>query len=346
MRPAAAILAAGLIGVACHPRQSVTSAAPAAAAAPPPGCDETSPAAFSECIDAGRFERTLREVARPRPPGSTHWREVQSLCQETLIGAGFDVELHRYATGTNVIGTLAGDVDETVMLGAHYDHIPGCDGADDNASGVAAVLELARVFAHRTHRRRLLIACWDEEERGLVGSRAWVHDPANAERDIALYINFDAIAYTRDEPGAQTVPGGFSVLFPDEVEALAETEHRATFVAAIANPSARTDADRFAETAERLGLPTVVLEIPRLLLEVPLAIDLRRSDHAPFWDAGIPAVMLTDTANFRSPSYHCRHAPDDVASVDLAFAVSVVRSAAAMTAAALQAERENPQTGP
>lgn len=337
MRSAVA-LACAVVLMGCHSRSGGVAAPVlgAGAEAPArPACDADTPLGYGECVDATRYGETLRRVAQPRPPGSPHWRAVQSLCQETLVAAGFAVELHRYPTGINVIGVLEGESEETVMLGAHYDHIPGCDGADDNASGVAAVLELAQVFARQTHRRRLVVACWDEEERGLIGSRAWVHDPANAEQDIALYVNFDGIAFTRDVPNAQTVPKGFSVLFPDEVEALALTEHRGTFIAAITNGAGLSDADRFAEAAEHFGLPAVVLEVPRLLMMVPLAIDVRRSDHAPFWDRGVAAVMFTDTANFRSPAYHCRHEPDDVDSIDLGFATSVVRSAAAMAAAAL-----------
>jgi Zn-dependent M28 family amino/carboxypeptidase len=302
---------------------------------PPPPCFATEPAQVAACVDAERVAQDVEAIARARPPGSVHWRRVQSLCANTFDDLGYAVEMHRYATGINVIGVRDGRSDERVVVGAHYDHIPGCAGADDNASGTAAVLELARVLAGGSFERTLVVACWDEEERGLVGSRAWVDAAVQRGDRLALYLNFDAIAFTSHEPGSQAVPAGFDVLFPEETARLAEQDHRADFIAVITDGRGRPYADAFAEHARAVALPHAVLVIPELLLVAPLAVDLRRSDHASFWDRNVPAMMLTDTANFRSDAYHCKGRHDAVDTLDLPFAVQVVRSAAAAAAFAL-----------
>src|SRR5690606_6446465 len=101
---------------------------------------------------------------------------VQDLCADRLTELGYEVTLHNYGSGVNVIGRRPGATapDEIVMVGAHYDHIDDCRGADDNASGVAAALEIARVLATVETQRTTMIACWDQEELGLIGSEAFV----------------------------------------------------------------------------------------------------------------------------------------------------------------------------
>ncbi|HET6582843.1 MAG TPA: M20/M25/M40 family metallo-hydrolase, partial [Nannocystaceae bacterium] len=278
---------------------------------------------IAACVDEARWSAAIDRITGARPPGSTHHREVQALCGDTLAELGYAVELERFASGVNVVGTLAGESRERVVVGAHYDHIPGCSGADDNASGVAGVLELARVLARHEFERTLVLVCFDAEEAGLLGSSAWVQQH-RAEAPIAVAFVFDAIGVRRTEPGTQVVPAGFELLFPSEVERLRAREDRGDFVAVIVDSTGRAHADRIAAAAARVDLPTTVLSLDRLWLHVPVAIDLRRSDHAAFWDAGVPALLVTDTAEFRTPTYHCKGAPDEADSLDPAFARAVV----------------------
>jgi hypothetical protein len=293
------------------------------------GCSEAD--GIAACVDTERIIADVRRIAHPRPPGSTHWLRTQSLCAETFAELGYEVEQHRYETGINVLGTRLGNErpHERVVVGAHYDHIAGCDGADDNATGVAGVLEIARVLAGRSLSRTLVLACWDEEERGLLGSSAWVRRAGVRNEEIAVYFNFDAIGVRRAEPGTQRVPAGFELLFAAEVAQLERTDYRGDFIAIISNRAARHFADAVAEHSRRRDLPNVVLEVGAMLLATPLVIDLRRSDHAAFWDANIPAVMITDTAEFRTPTYHCRGAPDAFETIDPGFVGEVVRATAA-----------------
>lgn len=285
----------------------------------------------------------MRAIAKARPPGSTHHLRVQSRCAEVFETWGYEVEIDRYDTGTNVLGRREGrdPAAPYVMVGAHYDHIPGCEGADDNASGTAAVLELARVLAGVPLERSLVLACWDEEERGLVGSRDWARRTRARGDLVSIYFNFDAIAFTDPRPGTQAVPTGLGVLFPGEIDKLKARQDRADFIALIADAGATPHAERIAAHAEALALPFTLLSIPTLVQQSGIAWDLQRSDHAALWDAGYPAVMITDTANFRSGAYHCRERPDTVDTLDLRFGADVVRAtAAAVTEAVTEAVPE------
>lgn len=319
---AGAVIVASICGCAAVPAGRPAIRTPEVATPTPP-CAATDAAGIAACVDAGHWSASVDRIVGARPPGSTHHREVQALCGDTLAELGYAVELERFATGVNVVGTLAGRTSERVVVGAHYDHIPGCSGADDNASGVAGVLELARVLARHAFERTLVLVCFDDEESGLRGSQAWVQTH-RAEAPIAVAFVFDAIGVRRAEPDTQTVPAGFEILFPAEVERLRGREHRGDFIAVVVDSTARAHADRLAAAAASVDLPTTVLALDRLWLHVPVAIDLRRSDHAAFWDAGVPALLVTDTAEFRTPTYHCRGAPDETESLDPAFARAVV----------------------
>lgn len=287
-------------------------------------------------VDAAAFARDLALIARPRPPGSAHWRRVQDLCATRFEELGYQVARALYGSGVNVIGTRAGGErpDRIILASAHYDSTPDCAGADDNATGVAATLELARLLAGTKTRRTLAVACWDEEERGLIGSSAYaaaLEDPGTLD----LVVVFEMIGYTAHEPGTQTVAPGLGDLFPDALRQIESNQNRGDFLALIHDQRARAAAEAFAAHGARRALPVVRLEVPDQLKNASAARDLRRSDHAPFWRRDVPAMMLTDTANFRNPRYHCGQGADSVDSIDTAFAARVVETAAATVADAL-----------
>lgn len=303
-------------------------AQPDLAAPEPPGAAAIR---IADQVDANRYAEDLRMVAAIRPPGSPHWQAVQDRCFAVFEAAGFStVRFEVDGAGISVIGRKDGSKPELpgIVVGAHYDHIADCPGADDNASGTAAVLELARVLGAQAWERSLTIACWDHEETGLHGSRAWVDAAVADGRTFALYLNFDAMAYADTKPNTQSLPPGIDVLFPKQVEMLAVREFRADFIAVLADASASASSARLLAHANRLELPVALLEVPQALKNEPLLADLRRSDHASFWHHDIPAVFLSDTANFRTDTYHCTGRPDTVETLDLGFATKVVRTAA------------------
>jgi hypothetical protein len=294
---------------------------------------DPSVAALADRVDPQRYRSDLEFVSAVRPPGSPHWQAVQDRCATSLQEAGFTVERHvSEVGGTNVIGTLPGLEPElpAIVVGAHYDHIPDCAGADDNGSGVAAVLELARVLGkpEKPWLRTLVIACWDHEEMGLLGSRAWVDEATTKGTKIDLYMNFDAMGYADRRPNTQRLPEGVDLVFKKQIAALEEREFRADFIVVLADQKAAAVGERIVAHAERIELPSTMLAIPDAMKNEPALSDLRRSDHASFWAHDIPSVFLSDTAEYRTDTYHCQGRPDTADTVDVPFACSVVRACA------------------
>lgn len=276
--------------------------------------------------DLSRYEADLSAVAIVRDPGSAGWQATQDLCATRFADLGYSVELHDFGSGVNVIGRKTGTVDNEVVLSAHYDHVAGCEGADDNATGVAAVLELARVLAGHSYRRTLVVACWDLEELGLIGSRAYASRATSRGTSIDAVYSFEMLGYKSDAPNSQSVPAGLDALFPDQYATLQANQFRGDFIAIISDPASRPMNRAFERYADQVGLPWLELEVPTALLTSPLVSNLRRSDHAPFWDQGYPGSSLTDTANFRNARYHCAGGPDDVDYLDTAFALKSVQA--------------------
>ena len=98
---------------------------------------------------------------------------------------------------------------------------------------------------------------------------------------------------------------------------------------AVLDSTSHGFAESWVGSAQAEGLPTVLFELPLDRLTDPALSELRRSDHSAFWDEGYPGMLLTDTANFRNPHYHCEQGQDTVDSLDMAFAQRVVRSVTA-----------------
>jgi len=314
--------------VACTPSASET-ATPSTRA---------TPAQLRDAVARTTYEPLVQELAALRTPHSPGWQAAQDRCAEVLTASGFTVERQDFGVGINVVGTKLGSgaQPDAVILGAHYDHIEGCTGADDNASGVAGVLEAARLLGAQAWDRDLIIACWDQEELGLLGSDAWV--TAHRAQAVAAYLNFDMIGVASDEPGSQVVPAALEAIAVDQVAVVHADGDRANFIALIADREGSSDTvATFGAHADAIGLLHLDLTLDHLARSSSLTGDLRRSDHASFWAADKPAIFFTDTANFRYDGYHCYGAPDEVSRLNLDFAVQVV-AATVGTAAELLGE--------
>jgi Zn-dependent M28 family amino/carboxypeptidase len=295
--------------------------------------------------DAGNDEQYAADVtliAGERTPGSAHWQEVQDLCAERLDDLGYEVERHAYGTGVNVIGVRRGTSipDEQVLISGHYDSTQGCAGADDNGSGVAAVLEAARLLASEPRARTLVAACWDEEERrsddeSANGSKAYAQRARERDETIIASLALDGIAYSSTHANSQRLPEGLEAVFPTQVQQIEANDSRGDFILAVLDSTSHGFAENLVDSAEAEELPIVLFELPVDRLTDPALSELRRSDHSAFWDHDYPGMLLTDTANYRNPYYHCEEGPDTVDTLDMDFALRVVQSVTAAAARAL-----------
>jgi hypothetical protein len=299
----------------------------------PPPCGEGSPAALGSCVEQDRYLADLTTIEGERPPGHPHHQEVQDLCASRFEEHGFEVELHDYGTGVNVIGVKAGASDDRVIVSAHYDSTDGCPGADDNGTGVAGVLETARVLGPAgDFDRTLVVACWDEEEAGLVGSRAYA-ERATAQGEVIVgHYVYEMIGYIDESPGAQELPFGFEIVFPEESQIVSDNEFRGDFLAIIGDESFAEGINLLDGYCDTFGVKGLALTLAAEQKNSPTFGDLQRSDHAPFWEQDFPALHMTDTSEFRYAPYHCGGGQDVKENLDHAFATGVISATVAATA--------------
>lgn len=177
------------------------------------------------------------------------------------------------------------------LLCAHYDSVPGSPGADDNASGVAVMLEVAR--DPDIQKRPIGFVGFNCEEDGLIGSENFV---AEFDRPLKAAHVLEMVGYRDRSPNSQGSPGSFLPGFPKVGD----------FIGLIGNKGAAAIIDGVLKAVKaEAGSPKIFALKANSMIE-KLLPDIRRSDHAPFWDAGIPALMWTDTSEFRNPHYHKR----------------------------------------
>ena len=204
--------------------------------------------------------------------------------------------------GFNVIAELRGTVkpDEIVVVGAHYDAEVKTPGADDNASGVAGMLELARRFAGRPMARTVRFIGFTNEEdsnsRGSkMGSRVSAANSKARGENIVAMMSLEMIGYFSDEPDSQRYP------FPPEMAAQLgmELPTVADYIGVVGRFADRALIERMGSAMIEVGaIPVVPVALP------PQVPALYRSDHANYWLAGYAAVMVTDTSEYRFPYYH------------------------------------------
>jgi hypothetical protein len=197
------------------------------------------------------------------------------------------------ASDINLIAERAGADPAILEIGAHYDTVPDSPGADDNASGVAALLEVARQIAKTRTRRTLRLIFFAAEEPGLRGSTGHVARIRRRGDDIAGTIVLEMIGYATDRPDSQASPARIPLLFWPPT--------RGNFITVVGNLASGGLGNRFESTLRRQVPRLPLFSINRL---GALFKDAMRSDHKPYWDAGLRAIMLTDTAEFRNPNYH------------------------------------------
>ena len=200
-----------------------------------------------------------------------------------------------------------------LIIGAHYDSVPGSPGADDNASGVATLLEIARVVVAGLSACpfRLQFVAFTLEEENMFGSSHYARTLAKQRAAIVSMVSLEMVGFKSDAPGSQQLPPGYEHLYP----------HTGSFIGVIGNERSRALLETFVKAMKTVeGLPVESLAVPGNGEALP---PVRLSDHSPFWDLGYPALMITDTSWFRNPHYH--RPTDTIETLDLDFMARVAQ---------------------
>lgn len=280
---------------------------------------------FRKSVSIERIRGHIRALEGVRHPQESPemLERAADYITESLRSMDYAIDQHRFQDSgrfyRNVIATRRGlhRPHERIAVIAHYDTVAGSPGADDNASGVAVMLETALMLSpFRLERTVHLIGVSLEENAdsaapcsGTRGSRALAAFARENGWSMEGVVVLESVAYAGDCV-IQTVPPGIDITVPEV----------GNFIAVVGNERSGELIDGFVRAVERYraDLPCIALAVPANGEQLP---DSRRSDHAPFWDEGFKAIMVTDTTNFRSPHYHLPS--DTLETLNLEFAAKV-----------------------
>jgi len=244
-------------------------------------------------------------------------RAAAAFIEAELKGAGYD-EVRKQSFGSAAFVNLEVEIRgttrpaEVVVVGAHYDSAWGTPAANDNASGVAALLALSRAWATKRFDRSLRLVAFASEEpphfqTAEMGSLVYAKSLREAGVEVVAMLSLETMGYYRGTKGSQQYPFPLSVFYPDV----------GNFIAVVGDLSSRSLVHQvIASLRSHTQFPTEGAALPSGIPGVGW------SDHWSFWQHGYPGVMISDTAPFRYPHYHT---PDDtIDKIDFAKLARVV----------------------
>jgi Zn-dependent M28 family amino/carboxypeptidase len=226
------------------------------------------------------------------------YAQAADFIEQSFRAAGYATERQTYVvdgvTCANVIAERRGASDGIVVIGAHYDTVDGSPGADDNTSGVAAMLALARHFATSQPRRTLRFVAFANEEPPYfmteeMGSYVYAKRCRERHEKVVAMLSLETIGYYRDEANSQQYPAGLEHVYPT-------TGNFITFTGNLA--SRRLLHDCIGAFRAHATIPSEGGALPE---GVP---GVAWSDQWSFWRFDYPAIMVTDTAPYRNHNYH------------------------------------------
>lgn len=258
---------------------------------------------FIQEVEQNNLKNIVQSISIPRHGWYNYevLSSVANFVEEKFREYGYVVEINEFSYNgkeyKNIIATLKGinSNKDWLLIGAHYDSAIGSPGADDNASGIAVMLEVARIIRKSPIAERIKFVAFTLEEpqafdlKFIIGSSQFVKKFKKlGHRYKALIL--ESVGYYSDVKGSQKLP------------AFTKGPDVGNFLGVVGNGKSNTLLELFEKVKEYV--PSINLITYKAPMNGWLALETRFSDHAPFWDAGFQAVMLTDTAMFRNPYYH------------------------------------------
>lgn len=228
---------------------------------------------------------------------------------QTLGKSGYELKTYQYPVSGKFVKNIEVQVggvswpQKNLIVGAHYDTVAGSPGADDNATGVAALLELAQLLQTSRPGQTIRLVFFVNEEppyfqTNNMGSVAYAKRLRSHNASVTGMISLETIGYYSDAKGSQKYPAGFGLLYPDA----------GNFIGFVGNTASRELVRRSIQAfRQSTDFPSEGLAAPGSVTGIGW------SDHWAFWQQGYQGVMVTDTAPFRYPNYHrATDTPDKV----------------------------------
>jgi hypothetical protein len=229
--------------------------------------------------------------------------------EKSMTELGYEVKKQEYAVKDVNVENLEWELigvhhpEEIILVGAHYDAVLDSPGANDNASGVAAVLEIARLLKTETLSRTIRFVTFVNEEPPFfqtdkMGSRVYASRSRQRGEKIVAMLSLETLGYYCNEKGSQNYPFPFRFFYPDI----------GNFIGFVGNISSRALVREAIKVfRSSTAFPSEGIAIPSWIMRIDW------SDNWSFWKEGYPAIMITDTAPFRYPYYHTHQdVPDKI----------------------------------
>ena len=302
-------------------------------------------------VDSNRLHADLEfiEGIRHRTAGNIHLQVVKDSIESHFSTYNLEDENAEWVwngySANNYVGRKPGFINDaaTYIIDGHFDTVSDAPGADDNGSAIVGVMEALRVLAPYNFKKSIKFIAFDLEEVGLIGSLNYTNSGGIQDyEEVEGVFNFEMIGYYDNSPNSQTLPMGFELLFPDAYNAVANDNFRGNFITNVGIYYA-TDLIESFETAASEYVPDLrVISIAAPAQWQILTPDLGRSDHAAFWLNSMPALMLTDGANFRNPNYHSPN--DTIGALDFTLMSKVVKATVAAVANLAEIQHSTSET--
>ncbi|MBX7171976.1 MAG: M28 family peptidase [Pyrinomonadaceae bacterium] len=256
-------------------------------------------ASLQNCLDSiSEFElnEIVETISIPRhfKYNSSNNKQVADWIFAQFSSFGYETHFQGKFSNVVALNPLAKS-DFVILIGAHYDSVPNCPGADDNGSAVAGLIACAKAISKFAPHLPVCFVAFNCEEDGLVGSQDFVENYlSQSNLKIKQVHILEMIGYSTDKPNSQTSPANLPIKIPSV----------GNFLGIMGNQSSKNLVDEVLNLGKSYLPELTVLGLKLFLGIEKLVPDLGRSDHLPFWQKGIPALMWTDTADFRNPNYH------------------------------------------